>query len=174
MEGETKETGYLRLPKISEEDFCAYADREEFLRQYGNPVIIRGKNQRDLICMAREYYERLMQDLSMFIEDENIKYWIYEFSMPWEKKLEFDRACAMCEMTPDEFLEEAVTDALRRAGTDPEGLKRDRKEIEEHPKSGLQIHLVRYYPVFKGETEAQALKRKLAEEAAQEKEGDGS
>ena len=110
----------------------------------------------------------------MFIEDENIKYWIYEFSMPWEKKLEFDRACAMCEMTPDEFLEAAVTDVLGRAKTDPEGLKRDRKEIEEHPEQELQMHLVRYYPVFKGETEAQALKRKLAEEAARKKEEEGS
>lgn len=174
MAEEKKETNYLRLPEVSEEDFCSYADREDFLRRYGNPVVIRRKNQRDLVCMAREYYERLTQELGMFIEDENIKYWIYEFSMPWEKKLEFDRACTMCEMTPDEFLEAAVTDALRRADSDPEGLKRDRKEIEEHPELGLQIHLVRYYPVFKGETEAQALKRKLAEEAAREKEGDGS
>ncbi|MBQ8306794.1 MAG: hypothetical protein IJX90_11330 [Blautia sp.] len=174
MAEETKETGYLRLPEVSEEDFCAYTDREDFLRRYGNPVVIRGKNHRDLVCMAWEYYERLMQDLSMFIEDENIKYWIYEFSMPWEKKLEFDRACAMCEMTPDEFLEAAVTDVLGRAKTDPEGLKRDRKEIEEHPEQELQMHLVRYYPVFKGETEAQALKRKLAEEAARKKEEEGS
>ena len=167
MAEERKEIDYLRLPEISEEDFCAYADREDFLRRYGNPVIIRGKNQRDLVCMAREYYERLMQDLGMFIEDENVKYWVYEFSMSWEMKLEFDRACTMCEMTPDEFVEAAVTDVLRRVETDPEGLKRDRKEIEEHPEQGLQMHLVRYYPVFKGDTEAQALKRILAEEAAQ-------
>lgn len=124
--------------------------------------------------MARECYEwlrgqidALESELEVLQEDENIKYWIYEFEMPWEKKLEFDRACAMCEMTPDEFFESAVEDALRRAKSDPEGLQKDKKEILEHPELRLQMRVVRSYPVYKGETEAQALKRKLAEEAAE-------
>ena len=86
----------LRIPEISVEEFRAYVDQDDFLRRYGNPVVIRSGGQRDVVCMAREYYERLMQERDLFIDDENIKYWIYEFSMPWEKKLEFDRVCAKC------------------------------------------------------------------------------
>ena len=167
-------THYLRMPEMTEKDFAAHIQEEDFCLRYGNPVYIRRKNGGGLICMARECYERLRgqidaleSELEVLREDENIKYWIYEFEMPWEKKLEFDRACAMCEMTPDEFFESAVEDALRRAESDPEGLQKDKKEILEHPELGLQMRVVRSYPVYKGETEAQALKRKLAEEAAE-------
>jgi len=164
MDGSRKDNP-LKIPEISAEEFRACVDQDDFLRRYGNPVVIRSSGQRDVVCMAREYYERLMQERNLFIDDENIKYWIYEFSMPWEKKLEFDRVCAKCELTPNEFFEAAVTDAIRRAESDADGLRNDCKELEEHPELGLQIQLVRFYPVFKGETKAQALKRKLAEES---------
>ena len=158
---------FIRLPEVDVDDLCASTDFNAFLRRYGNPVVVKVGGQKDLVCMAREYYEHLMWDVCTPDTDEKIKYWIYEFEMPLEEKLEFDRICAMCELTPDEFVEAAVEDALKRAKTDPEGLRKAHKEIEEHPEQYLQIHLVRYYPVFKGETEAMALKRKVAEEAGE-------
>ena len=84
MDGSRKDNP-LKIPEISAEEFRACVDQDDFLRRYGNPVVIRSSGQRDVVCMAREYYERLMQERNLFIDDENIKYWIYEFSMPWEK-----------------------------------------------------------------------------------------
>ena len=156
----------IKSPEISADEFRACEDQDDFLRRYGNPVMIRSNGQRDVICMAREYYERLMQERDLFIEDENIKYWIYEFEATQEKKLELERSAAKCCMTPDEFFAAAIEDGLRKAETDSGGCN------SQHQKHVLQaepagIHLVRFYPVFKGETEAKALKRKLAEESIQ-------
>ncbi|WP_274941010.1 hypothetical protein [Chordicoccus furentiruminis] len=156
----------IKIPEISADEFRACEDQDDFLRRYGNPVMIRSNGQRDVVCMAREYYERLMQERDLFIEDENIKYWIYEFEASQEKKLELERAAAKCCMTPDEFFEATIEAGLRKAETDSEGSDRQyREQPQETERVG--IRLVRFYPVFKGETEAQALKRKLAEEAAE-------
>ena len=99
------------------------------------------------------------------IEDERIKYWIYEFEMPIKVRQEVEAVCALHELTPDEFFEAAVLHGIEQAKADPEGVRKKILESEKDPELG-QIHLVRYYPVYKGETEAQAYKRKLAEEAA--------
>lgn len=162
----SKESSYLRLPEISAEEFRACVDQDDFLRRYGNPVVICSEGHQDIVCMAREYYERLTQDLSMFIEDEHIKYWIYEFESTQEKKLELERAAAKCCMTPDEFFEAAVEAGLREADADPDRYGQARKERIRQAEHEMGIRLIRFYPVFKGETEAQALKRKLTEEAA--------
>lgn len=82
---------------------------------------------------------------------ENIKYWIYELNMPWEKKLEFDRICEQMGLPPDEFVEMALVDAIKRAAD----MKKD---------SVPDIQLARIYPVFKDETEAQALDRTILSE----------
>ena len=158
----------LKLPEISEKDFRCLADTDDLIRRYGNPVIIRSEEKHDLVCMAREYYEHLVQEINHLRREGNIRYWIYEFSMPLEIKQKLDRICSSYEMTMDEFFQSAVADAIRRAERDPEGLRREWEEIEEEAESEMAIQLVRCYPVYQGETEAQALRRKLKEEAEQE------
>lgn len=158
---------YCSLSEISLEEFSSCADEEGFFKRYGNPVMIRDKNRHDLICMAKEYYDRMIQELETNRREKGIKYWIYEFNMPLDQKLEFDRVCDQLEMTPDEFIEAAVTSAVWRAEHDPEGFKRDLESGKEHLQHGMQIELVRYYPVFVGETEAQARRRIIAEEESE-------
>ena len=104
-------------------------------------------------------------------DDERIKYWIYEFEMSEKTRQELKAVCAAHELTPDEFFEAAVRDSISKAKTDPEGFKQSCIEAQRLPDS--DIRLVRYYPVYKGESEAQALKRKLAEEAAGKQKLDG-
>ena len=94
-------------------------------------------------------------------DDDRIKYWIYEFDMPEEKKKEIEEFCTLHELTIDEFAEAAVRHFIDREKSDPEGLRKDMEEMEKDS----EIRLIRCYPVYKGETEAQALKRTLAEEA---------
>ena len=163
----------LKLPDISGKDFRCLADTDDLIRRYGNPVIIRSEEKHDLVCMAREYYEHLVREMNHLRGEENIQYWIYEFSMPLEIKQKLDRICASYEMTMDEFFQSAVADAIRRAERDPEGLRREWEEIEDGLESGMTIQLVRCYPVYQGETEAQALRRKLKEEAEQESDDPG-
>ena len=69
----------------------------------------------------------------------------------------------------DEFFEAAMENAIRMAKMDPEGFKQSCLEAQQ---VDSQIRLVRFYPVYKGETEAHALKRKLAEERIQAREND--
>ena len=109
---------------------------------------------------ASDALDKYIQELNAE-EDKRIKYWIYEFDMSEEKKMEIDAVCTACELTLDEFMEAAVENAIQRAKIDPDNL---RKDIEESEKDS-EIKLVRYYPVYKGETEAQARKRTLLEEA---------
>ena len=169
---ERKTSDYLKLPEITAEDFSKHMAEDDFLLRYGNPVVIHGDDKRDLICMAWEYYERLCRqidalesELESMHEDANIKYWIYEFEMPEKTRQEFEAICALHELTTDEFFQAAVLDAIRKAEADPEGYKQSCMEAQESAES--DIRLVRYYPVYKGETEAQAYKRKLAEEDAE-------
>lgn len=55
----------------------------------------------------------------------------------------------------------------------PVEAKHAHEELAAHPEDALDIRLVRYYPVFKGETEAQARRRKSAEEAVDNKRSAG-
>ena len=127
MEG-SRTDNPLKIPEISAEEFRACVDQDDFLRRYGNPVVIHSGGQRDVVCMAREYYERLIQERDLFIEDENIKYWIYEFEATQEKKLELERSAAKCCMTPDEFFAAAIEDGLRKAETDSGGCNSQHQE----------------------------------------------
>ena len=163
----------MKLPEISEKDFLCLVETDDLIRRYGNPVIIRSEEKTDLICMAREYYERMVQERTQLPGEGNIRYWIYEFRMPLEMKQRLDRICASYEMTMDEFFQSAVAAAIRRAERDPEGMRREWEEIEAGSESGMAIQLVRCYPVYQGETEAQALNRKLAEETEQEADDPG-
>ena len=171
---ERKASEYLKIPEISAEDFARHMAEDDFLLRYGNPVVIRIDDKRDLLCMACEYYERLCgqidaleYELDDLLEDENIKYWIYEFEMSEKMRQELEAVCALRELTPDEFMEAALRDGMHRAKTDPKGFRKSCIEIQQAGDD--DIRLVRFYPVYKGETEAQAYKRKLTEEAAENK-----
>ena len=52
--------------EITEETFLAHFESEDFLLRYGNPVVVRGKDHHDLVCMAAEYYQRLVQTLDSY------------------------------------------------------------------------------------------------------------
>ncbi len=56
----------VSLPEITEETFLAHFESEDFLRRYGNPVVVRGRDHHDLVCMAAEYYQRLVQTLDSY------------------------------------------------------------------------------------------------------------
>lgn len=98
-------------------------------------------------------------------DDTKIKYWIYELEMSEKARQEYKATCALYEMTEDELFQFIVLDAIRKAKEDPEGYKQLCLAAQEE--SEYEIRLVRYYPVYKGETEAQAYKRKLTEEVAE-------
>lgn len=152
----------MYMPEISEEEFMINIEKDDFLCRYGNPVLIREKNGDGLVCMAAEYYERMMQELEGFREEEKIRYWIYEFEMPQEIKEKLERIAAKNEMTVDEFCESVLLSAVRH----PEEAESVCREYEQQPDKEPVIRLVRSYPVYKWETEAQALKRAITEEEA--------
>lgn len=152
----------LYMPEISEEEFVANIDRDDFCRRYGNPVRIREKNGESLVCMAVEYYERMAQMAEAFLEDRDIRYWIYEFEMPQEVKDDFEKIARENEMTADEFFEASLLSAMEHPAETAAAI---RKSYERYPNEDFGIRLVRKYPVHNGETEAQARKRAIVEEA---------
>ena len=126
-------------------------------------MIIKSEGHGDMICMAREYYERLVLDLEYYRIQDPTDYWIYEFAATEARKLEFEKAATLYGMTMDEYLVDTIERALEQVHFDPE--RSQEKPIKKAEReSGIQ--LVRYNPVFKGETEEQAYLRKLAEEKA--------
>ena len=52
------------MNRITENEFLTHIEDHDFFRRYGNPVIITRKGGADLVCMAWEYYERLMSVVS--------------------------------------------------------------------------------------------------------------
>lgn len=109
-----------------------------------------------------EAYRDLCAKLGKKARESRIKYWIYEFDMTEEMSNAINRVLEACEMTLDEFFAAAVQSALN----DPEGTKEACREMAENPENYLPINLVRFYPVYRDETEAQAKRRKLAEETS--------
>lgn len=65
-------------------------------------------------------------------------------------------------MTIDEFFEEALYSFIQRAEENQEYLKQICLESQKY--EDLEINTIRCYPVYVGETEAQALDRRLQEE----------
>ena len=100
-----------------------------------------------------------------FDEAGNIKYWVCEFEMPYERKMEIEAFCTQYEMTVDEFFESALLDWIRRAKADADGVKAQMEAMLPCKETGEEIALVRDYPVYLGETEVQARKRKMEEES---------
>ena len=157
---------YMRLKQVLSVVFPL--DRDEYRSVKGMYI--------DGVLNAYRLGERTLADKIMAEvgdeDDPGIKYWIYEFEMSEKTRQEFDAVCALHELTPDEFMEAALRDGIRRAKTDPESYRKSCMEIQQ--KAHDDIRLVRYYPVYKGETEAQAYRRKLAEEKAQTESGEAA
>ena len=184
-----KQKSIPRLLEISQQEFCDHIEDDDFFLAYGNPVVINCDSGSKVVAIAWPMAERMlrmtgrgdeadevirqaaeMKDDSGTENAGEIKYWICQFEMSEKTKQEFDSVCTAYELTPDELFEAAIKYALHRAKTDPEGIKKSCAEAAEA--SDSDIRLIRIYPVYKGETEAQALKRKLAEEAAENNEND--
>lgn len=54
---------HLNMPEITEEELVEHIEDDNFLNVYGNPVIIRGKDDHpDCVLMSIEYYERITGD----------------------------------------------------------------------------------------------------------------
>lgn len=160
-----------RLPRITEEEFVAHLEEDSIFSEYGNPVVIQSKEHGELICMSYAYYGRLQRKLeaaraavsAVSIPAEQtreIAYWIYEFQMPKEeKKRLLDRAAALG-MTSDEY----VQMVFRHAMEHPDEAEKE-AGLQRIQQANMQnTRMVRMYPVYQGETEAQALKRAREEE----------
>lgn len=113
--------------------------------------------------MAWEYYERLVLDLEYSREQDPADYWIYEFSATEAKKLEIEKVAAQHGMTIDEYLVGTIEKAMGQVRFD---LEQQQEGLIQKAEKESGIRLVRYYPVYKGETEEQAYLRKLEQEAA--------
>lgn len=57
----------LYMPEISEEELVAHIEDEDFIKVYGNPILIRSKDgKHDCVIMTIEYYERWIKRLKEF------------------------------------------------------------------------------------------------------------
>ena len=53
----------MKLPGINvitQQEFCSHIEDDDFLYKYGNPVAIQAEDGSILVCMAIEYYERMI------------------------------------------------------------------------------------------------------------------
>ncbi len=138
----------LSLSEISAEELEGCTDYEDFLRRYGNPVIVRTKNKNDMICMSREYYERFVLDMEYCRESCNAEQWVYEFTVTDEKKRELAKCAAQRGMTMDELLVSSIERTLRQIEFDPETEPPINKRIDAIAEKIGGICLARYYPVY--------------------------
>ena len=51
----------MRLPMISEKEFCEHIEDDDFPIRYGNPVCILTEDHREYVCMTMELYNRIME-----------------------------------------------------------------------------------------------------------------
>ena len=114
-------------------------------------------------------------DLGRSLDDDSIRYWIYEIYMSEGKRAEFDQVLKELGQTPEEFVTEAVVEKMRESG---DATERRHEERLKRSMTLPDILLVRYYPVHVNVTEEQARKRRLEEEnrgvarRSEEKRGD--
>lgn len=159
-----------RLPRITEDEFVAHLDDDNFFDAYGNPVVIQSKEHGELVCMSYAYHERMQSEIEAAQEDvskasmstdqeREIDYWIYEFQMPDEEKKRLLDMAASLGMTSDEFIQTS----FRYAMDHPDESEKEAKLQQIRQANALGICLVRMYPVYQGETEAQAYRRAVRE-----------
>lgn len=115
---------------------------------------------------VQAWADLIMSEISLKLNgnESNIRYWIYEFEMSDKTAEMMENVCSQLRLTLDEFFEEALKYAVRLAGEELEEFTKSCLEAEQS--SDIDIKEIRHYPVFKGETEALALDRKLQEETA--------
>ena len=96
--------------------------------------------------------------------EKEIKYWIFEFQFPEEKKRTIDELTAKYQMTYDEFFNAALTQLIEH----PEEFATlgALRELD-----GEEIKLIREYPVFVGETDEEARNRAVQESNSEGKNG---
>ena len=140
----------LRMPELTEEEFVAHMQEDDFCLRYGNPVYIRRKDGGGLICMSYKMYERIQEEidelqskLTAAWNEEKIKYWMYEIEMPEELRWKLEEYCSSHELTVDEFFELALLDGIKEAEADPEGFRQRCLECEAEPDS-TKLKVVRY------------------------------
>ena len=160
-----------RLPRITEDDFVAHLDDSSFFEEYGNPVVILSKEHGELVCMSYAYHERMHKGIEAAQEaasevsipadqEREIDYWIYEFQMPDEEKKKLLDMATSLGMTSDEFIQAS----FRYAMDHPDESEKEAKLQQIQRANALGIRLVKMYPVYQGETEAQAYRRAVKEE----------
>ena len=62
----------MKLPginMITQQEFCNHIEEDDFLLRYGNPVAVKTDEGKILLCMAIEYYERMMGEKVEFSDD---------------------------------------------------------------------------------------------------------
>ena len=160
-----------RLPRITEDEFIAHLDDDHFFEEYGNPVVIQSKEHGELVCMSYAYHERMHKEIEAAREaaseasmpadqERDIDYWIYEFQMPDEDKKRLLDMAASLGMTSDEFIQAS----FRYAMDHPDESAKEAKLQQIQQANALGIRLVKMYPVYQGETEAQAYQRAVKDE----------
>ena len=160
-----------KLPRITEDEFVAHLDDNSFFEEYGNPVVIQSKEHGELVCMSYAYHERMYREIEAAQEaasevsmptdqTKEIDYWIYEFQMPDEEKKRLLDMAASLGMTSDEFIQAS----FRYAMDHPDESEKEAKLQQIQQANALGIRLVKMYPVYQGETEAQAYQRAVKEE----------
>ena len=184
---------FMHLQEISQQEFCDHIEDDDLFLAYGNPLIVNCENGTRLVAIAWPLAERVLRrtggegeagevidksaetpvpedkdDHEELDDDPRIKYWIYEFEMPDTVKAEIEARRKQYELTRNEFFEALVRSYGDLERKDPEEFNKMRNEMRALNEEECEIRLARIYPVYKGETEAQALKRKLAEEKAAE------
>ena len=160
-----------KLPRITEDEFVAHLDDNSFFEEYGNPVVIQSKEHGELVCMSYAYHERMHKEIETTREavskasmptdqTKEIDYWIYEFQMPDEEKKRLLDMAASLGTTSDEFIQAS----FRYAMDHPDESEKEAKLQQIQKANALGIRLVKMYPVYQGETEAQAYRRSKEEE----------
>lgn len=92
-------------------------------------------------------------------QEREIDYWNYEFQMPDEDKKRLLDMATSLGMTSDEFIQAS----FRYAIDHPDESEKEAKLQQIQKANALGICLVRMYPVYRGETEAQAYRRAVRE-----------
>ena len=157
-----------REETISADDFREGLDSGDLFEKYGEPVRVKGEKT-EAVAMSPESYGQTAERIRYLEEelgDPDIKYYIYEFEAEervWET---LNRVAAEREMTLNELFISAF-----EAGMGEKAVVLG-KAADEKPFEPMELTLVRFYPVRKGETELQAKRRAIAEE--EKKESDDS
>ena len=98
------------------------------------------------------------------LDDERVKYWLYEFNVEPEHMQEFNDVLKLYGMSADEFFYNAFWYISHEMIKEKDYWLKMKKDMEEHPEKYPEIiKVVRQYPVLVGETEAMALKRYMEE-----------